>query len=396
MRPASRIGQGLDRVHDRAKGVAITDTGTRTSADLPKFSFDNGGEFIRQTRREVEEYLSARRIRVRGRVELYAKGVVALLVLFASWLTLVLGHPGIWLGLVSFGGMILGTSLIAFCVMHDANHGAYFRTRRLNHLVGWTADSLLGLSSYAWRVKHNVAHHTYTNVDVYDADITQVPFARLTPVQAPRPWYRLQHYYIWALYCLMALRWQIVGDVAAFSRGKIGTSTLRLPRRWDLAGLVGGKAIFVGWAIVVPMLVYPWWAVLGGYLVYSMVVGLIMAVTFQLAHCVEEADFVSAEELATERRLWAVHEVETTVDFCPRNPVLSWVVGGLNFQIEHHLFPRVPHTHYANIAKIVQRNAERHGVRYVTQRSLRAALRSHYRHVRTMGRRGVPVTLEMG
>ena len=396
MRPASRIGQGLDRVHDRAKGVAITDTGTRTSADLPKFSFDNGGEFIRQTRREVEEYLSARRIRVRGRVELYAKGVVALLVLFASWLTLVLGHPGIWLGLVSFGGMILGTSLIAFCVMHDANHGAYFRTRRLNHLVGWTADSLLGLSSYAWRVKHNVAHHTYTNVDVYDADITQVPFARLTPVQAPRPWYRLQHYYIWALYCLMALRWQIVGDVAAFSRGKIGTSTLRLPRRWDLAGLVGGKAIFVGWAIVVPMLVYPWWAVLGGYLVYSMVVGLIMAVTFQLAHCVEEADFVSAEELATERRLWAVHEVETTVDFCPRNPVLSWVVGGLNFQIEHHLFPRVPHTHYANIAKIVQRNAERHGVRYVTQRSLRIALRSHYRHLRTMGRRGIPVTLEMG
>ncbi len=90
-----------------------------------------------------------------------------------------------------------------------------------------------------------------------------------------------------------------------------------------------------------------------------------MAVTFQLAHCVEEADFATAEELSTERRLWAVHEVETTVDFCPRNPVLSWIVGGLNYQIEHHLFPRVPHTHYANIAKIVQRNAKRHGVRYV-------------------------------
>jgi linoleoyl-CoA desaturase len=154
--------------------------------------------------------------------------------------------------------------------------------------------------------------------------------------------------------------------------------------------------IFVGWAIVVPMLVYPWWAVVGAYLVYSMVVSLIMAVTFQLAHCVEEADFASAEQLATERRLWAVHEVETTVDFCPRNPVLSWLVGGLNYQIEHHLFPRVPHTHYPHIAKIVRRNAERHGVRYVTQRSLRAALWSHFRHLRTMGRKGVPVALEMG
>ena len=333
---------------------------------------------------------------MRGRVELYAKGIVAFGLLLASWLTLVLGPPGLWLGLLCLGGLIVGTPLTAFCVMHDANHGAYFRTRRLNHLMGWTADALLGLSSYAWRVKHNVAHHTYTNVDGYDADITQVPFARLMPVQAPRPWYRLQHYYIWALYCVMALRWQTVGDVAAFVRGRIGTSALRLPRRWDLAGLIGGKVIFVGWAIVVPMFVYPWWAVLGVYLAYSMVVSLIVAVTFQLAPCVEEADFASAEQLAIEPRLWAVHEVETTVDFCPRNPIISWMVGGLNYQIEHHLFPRVPHTHYAQIAKIVQRNAELHGVRYVAQRSLWGALRSHFRHLRTMGRLGVPIAVEMG
>ena len=256
-------------------------------SSTPRLSFDTGGEFIRQTRLEVDEYLSARGTRVRGRAKLYAKGVVAFVLLLGSWLTLVLGHPGPWLGLLCFGGLILGTSLTAFSVMHDANHGAYFRTRRLNHLMGWTADTLLGLSSYAWRVKHNVAHHTYTNVDGYDADITQVPIARLVPGQEPRPWYRLQHYYIWALYCLMGLRWQTVGDVAAFVRGRIGTSTLRMPRRWDLAGLVGGKVIFVGWAIIVPMLVYPWWAVVGAFVVYSMVVSLIMAVTFQLAHCVE-------------------------------------------------------------------------------------------------------------
>jgi len=361
-----------------------------------KLSFDNGGDFIRDTRLEVDEYLSDRRIRTRGRVELYAKGVVAFTLMLGSWSMLVLGHPGLSLGLITFGALILGTSLMAFCVMHDANHGAYFRTRRFNHLMGWTADALLGLSSYAWRVKHNVAHHTYTNVDGYDADITQMPFARLMPVQAPRPWYRLQHYYIWAMYCVMGLRWQTVGDVAAFARGSIGTSALRLPRRWDLVGLIGGKAIFVTWAIVVPLLFYPWWVVLCAYLVYSMVVSLIMAVTFQLAHCVEEADFVSPNDLASKPRLWAVHEVETTVNFCPRNRVLTWLVGGLNYQIEHHLFPRVPHTHYPRIAEIVQRNAELHGVRYVAQHSLRAALRSHFRHPRTMGRMGMPVALEMG
>jgi linoleoyl-CoA desaturase len=361
-----------------------------------KLSFDNGGEFIAETRRDVEQYLASRRTRIRGRVDLYAKAVIAFGLLIASWATLMFAHPGVLLGLLGFCGLVLGTTLIAFCVMHDANHGAYFKRRRFNHLMGWTADSLLGLSSYAWRVKHNVAHHTYTNVDEYDADITQVPFARFMPEQTTRPWYRLQHIYIWPLYGLMALRWQTVGDLGAFFRGRIGRSALRVPGGWDLAGLLAGKAIFVSWAIVVPLLVYPWWAVLIAYLVFSMLVSVIMAVTFQLAHCVEEVDFASAEQLSTEKRLWAVHQVETTVDFCPRNPLLTWVLGGLNYQIEHHLFPRVPHTHYRRIAEIVQRNARRHGVRYVVHRSLYAALRSHYRHLREMGRLGLPVEVEMG
>jgi linoleoyl-CoA desaturase len=121
-----------------------------------------------------------------------------------------------------------------------------------------------------------------------------------------------------------------------------------------------------------------------------------MAVTFQLSHCVEEASFAAREELVAEKRVWAAHEVETTVNFCPRNPVLTWLVGGLNFQIEHHLFPGVPHTLYPSIAGIVERNANKHGIRYVTQRSLFVALRSHFRHLRRMGELGLPVELEMG
>ena len=154
-----------------------------------------------------------------------------------------------------------------------------------------------------------------------------------------------------------------------------------MPKRWDLAGIVGGKLIFVGWAIVVPLFVYPWWVVVLGYTGFAALTSLVTATTFQLAHCVEEADFTSAEELTANRRVWAVHEVETTVDFCPRNPVLTWFLGGLNYQIEHHLFPRVKHTHYPHIAEIVRRQAARHGVRYTVQPSLWRALRSHHRHV---------------
>ena len=154
--------------------------------------------------------------------------------------------------------------------------------------------------------------------------------------------------------------------------------------------------MFLGWAIVAPLLLYPWWIVLAGYTSSAMLGSLVIATTFQLAHCVEEADFTSPAELAASRRLWAVHEVETTVDFCPRNRVLTWLLGGLNFQIEHHLFPRVPHTHYPRIAEIVRRHAAEHGVRYTAQPSLRAALGSHQRHVRTLGRMGLAVEIEMG
>ena len=311
-----------------------------------KLAFDNGGAFIQDTRREVEQYLARGRTRVKGAVLLYSKAPIALALTVCSWVVLMFVRPGIVGALLCLLGLALGATLTAFCVQHDANHGAYFRQRRYNHLVGWSSDLLLGFSSYAWRVKHNVAHHTYTNVDGFDADATQVPLARFTPSQTVRPWYRFQQYYIWPMYMLMGLRWQIIGDLSAFRRGAIGESALRIPRGWNLVGIFAGKAFFISWAIVIPLLVYPWWVVLAAYVGFGMVTSLIMATTFQLAHCVEEASFASADELRGERRIWAVHEVETTVDFCPRNPVLTWMLGGLNYQIEHHLFPgfRTPTT----------------------------------------------------
>jgi len=365
-------------------------------SSAPKVSFDNGGDFIRDVRRQVEEYLADEGVRARGRRQLRLKSVVSFALWAACWCALMFAPVGVAVRILLLLGLVAGTALVAFCVMHDANHGAYFRSRRLNHLLGWTADVALGISSYAWRVKHNVAHHTYTNVDGYDADITQVPIARLMPTQPRRPWYRFQHLYIWPLYSMMVLRWQTAGDIAALRRGSIGRSAIRWPRGWDLAGLAVGKALFLGWAIVVPLFVFPWWEVAVGYVVFTMIMGLITATTFQLAHCVEEADFANPEDLIEQKRVWAVHEVETTVDFCQRNRFLTWVLGGLNFQIEHHLFPRVAHTHYPRIAEIVRRNCARYGVRYTAQPSLWAALRSHQRHLRTLGASGRHVEVEMG
>jgi linoleoyl-CoA desaturase len=359
-------------------------------------SFTSGGEVFREIQRDVEAVLSRKGIRTRALVQLHLKTVIALSLPVLAWIVLMTASPGLVLGLACLVVLALGAMLVAFCVQHDANHGASFGSRRINRIFGFSADAMLGFSSYAWRVKHNVAHHTYTNVDAYDDDISQVPLARLLPAQSSKPWYRLQHFYIWPMYSLMVLRMQAFGDVAALVRGRIGRSKLRMPRGWDLVGIVGGKLVYVSWAVVIPLLVYPWWVVVVAYVGVAMVVGLVTATTFQLAHCVDEATYRSSDELEDGATVWAVHQIESTVDFCPRNPVLTWVLGGLNYQIEHHLFPRLPHTLYPQIAGIVRARAERHGVRYTCQPSLWRALCSHASHVREMGRRGEPAEIEMG
>jgi linoleoyl-CoA desaturase len=378
--------------------MAITELEPRPAsrATNDKISFQTGGEFLREMRADVDRYLSVGHRRLRGSVALYAKTPIAIGLIAASWVVLLFVRTNALGVASSLAGLALGAILIAFCVQHDANHGSYFRSRRLNHLMGWSSDALLGFSSYAWRVKHNVAHHTYTNVDGYDDDIEQVPLARFAPTQPVRPWHRYQHLYVWPMYSLMGLRWQTVGDLQSLRRGAFGHTALRRPAGWARIGLLGGKAIFVVWAIVVPLLVYPWWAVAAAYVGLLMVTSVVMATTFQLAHCVEEASFASGEELESGEHVWAVHQVETTVDFCPRNKPLTWVLGGLNFQIEHHLFPRLPHTLYPAIAPIVQRHCLRYGVRYTVQPSLRVALRSHFRHLRELGRAGIRAELEMG
>ena len=268
--------------------------------------FAPGGQFLRTTRREVAEFLAEGATGVRGRRRLYAKAVAFVALMAVSWLVLMLAPQGI-ASLVALAGLATGAFLTALGVQHDANHGAFFTRRWANRVMGWSSDALLGFSSYAWRVRHNVAHHTYTNIDELDADITQQPAIRLAPSQRIRPWHRLQVFYVWPLYALMALRLQTYGDVVVLVRGRIGRTRLHRPSGWDLTALVGGKVVFATWALVIPMLVYSWWLVIAVYAGLIMALSLGMVVVFQLAHCAEEAAFATVASLRAEAREWGVH-----------------------------------------------------------------------------------------
>ena len=335
----------------------------------------------------AEEIAQARR-------RLHRKAAAIAILTIASYCGLVFAPVGILLRLLFAAVLVVAVVAIATGVMHDGNHGAFSRSARVNRIAGWSAD-LLGASSFLWRFKHNSLHHLNTNVVGYDADIDQAPFARLAPQQPWRRWHRYQHLYMWALYGFLTLQWFVLSDFATLLRRKVRGHELSVePRKRDLALILTGKLAHLSWAILIPLAFHPWWGVLGFYLVSSWLVGFLLANIFQLAHCVDLAEFFTPD--APRRGPdFELHQLRTTVDIRCSVPVVRrfvrWLMGGLDCQIEHHLAPRLPHTTYALIAPRLQDACEQRGVDYRVHESLTAAVRSHARWLREMGQRPAPL-----
>lgn len=362
-------------------------TTRRPAAQGPaRIAFHGGGAFHADLRARVRQLLADPARARRAQRAMYAKSIVMGAWALGSWLALVLLAQTAWQAGAAAVSLGLALAGIGFNIAHDANHGSYSAHPRLNRAMSWSMD-VMGASSYVWRAKHNVVHHTYTNIAGADSDIDSMPFARFAPEQPRRSLHRFQHVYMWALYGLFAIKWHTTGDFGYLRSGVIGVTPLRWPRGRELAGFWAGKAVFVGWTIAIPLLLHPAWQVALGFAAVSFVLALTLAVTFQLAHCLEEADFPSAGDIsAAGRAEWARHQVETTVDFAPRSRLATWYLGGLNFQIEHHLFSRVLHTHYPAMAEVVREVCERHGVRYRSHPTIASAISSHARWLRRMGR----------
>jgi linoleoyl-CoA desaturase len=309
---------------------------------------------------------------------------------------LVFAHLGVGVRLLSAAVLVVALVATATGVMHDANHGAFSRSRRLNRVMGFSGD-LLGASSWLWRVKHNKLHHASPNVMGVDTDIEQMPFARLAPDQPWRPWHRGQHLYLWFLYGFMALSWLLVSDIRTVISGRQGNQVLpRRPRFLETATIAVGKILHLTWAVVVPLFFCPAWAVLTFYLACSWCVGFALAVMFQVAHCVEEAEFTTnnAPDRGPE---FAMRQLRSTVDVGIDTPIigpfLRWWMAGLDHQVEHHLAPRLPHTIYPLLAARVEGLCSTRGLPHRCHASLGAALRSHARWLRRMGQKPVVAQL---
>jgi linoleoyl-CoA desaturase len=316
---------------------------------------------------------------------MYLKTAILVASFAVSYVLLVFVAQTWWHGLLL--AILLGLSAagIGFNIQHDGGHQAYSNYPWVNKLMAMTLE-LIGGSSYLWRWKHVVFHHTYVNITGHDTDIDLGILGRLTPHQKRLAYHRWQHFYLWPLYGLLAIKWQLVDDFQKLISGRISNQRFPRPKGWELVIFVAGKAIFFTVAFGIPLLFHSVGAVLVYYVVAALALGTVLSVVFQAAHCVEEAEFpLPREETERIAHAWAVHQAETTVDFARRSRVVAWLLGGLNFQIEHHLFPRISHVNYPALSRLVEETCRDFGIKYAEHRSFRAGMASHFRWLRRMG-----------
>jgi linoleoyl-CoA desaturase len=345
-------------------------------------------QFSRQLEARVDAYFVRHRLDRRDAPRMYLKTAVVLVWCAGSYVGLLQSSVA-WTAVPLSISLGLSMAAIGFNVQHDGNHGAYSCHGWVNGLMARSLD-LLGGSAYFWRFKHNIAHHTHTNISGQDDDISLGVLGRLSPNDRWRWPYRFQHLYLWFLYAMLAVEWQTTGEFRnLWSKRLIGRTRVPFPGRREHVLFWVGKVVFFALAFALPLLLGRRWPdVVGCYLVSSVTLGLTLAIVFQLAHCVGEARFArpAGGDGTDVDREWTAHQIESTVDFAHGSRFVTWYVGGLNYQIEHHLFPRVCHVHYPALAPIVAATCEEFGIRYFTHRTLRDALVAHVRWLHAMGR----------
>ena len=357
-----------------------------THSNLVKFSKPDS--FMTALRGRIDEYFVLTKQSKRDHPRMYVKTIVILSWLMVSYVALVFWvttWPVAVLATISLG---IAMAAVGFNIQHDGGHGAYSKYHWVNRLMALTLD-MLGGSSFIWKRTHNVIHHSYTNVTGLDGDIDLGFMGRLSPHQPCYAFHRFQHLYLWLLYGFITFKWQFRDDFQALLIGRVGNSTIPRPQGWELATFLLGKVVFLTLAFGIPLCFHAWYYVAIGFVGASFVQGLLLSIVFQLAHSVEPADFPLPD--ADTHRMensWAMHQVETTVDFARNSWLATWFTGGLNFQIEHHLFPHICHIHYPAMSKIVEATAAEFGVRYHAHSSAFSAIQSHFRWLKAMGQPG--------
>lgn len=362
---------------------------TKNVLPRPKVTFGKykPGSFHKDVKDRVDHYFASNKISKSANFQMVFKTVLILLGWVSTYFLIVMNlvSPPAMLTLALFHGFF--TAMIGMNIAHDAIHGAYTKNSWLNKKIGLFFN-FTGANDYVWGITHNIVHHTYTNIPLHDEDIHQVPILRMEPTQKLWWIHRFQYIYAYLIYCFATVSWVFAKDYVKFFQKQLGGHYRKTFPRKEIFRLFIYKAIYYLMFIVIPLIVIdlPWYWIMFGFFAAHFVEGFTLAVIFSLAHVVEETDYPIPGPDNKMELQWADLQMHTTANFGEKNRAVNFICGGLNFQIIHHLFPKVCHIHYPKIASIVKETAKDHTLPYIEYESVFGAVASHTRLLKRFGR----------
>jgi linoleoyl-CoA desaturase len=352
------------------------------------FSRIDKAKFFRILNKRVNTYFKERKIKRTGNWKLYTKAIIMFsLFLIPLVLILTISMPQ-WLLFLLTILIGIGMAGVGMNVMHDSNHESFSSRKWVNKLMGSSMYILAG-NVYNWKVQHNVLHHTFTNVKGHDEDIDAGRIIRFTKHAKWMPIHRFQNYYSFFLYGLLTINWAITTDfkqMRSYLKRKLSYGEFPNPaKEWTI--LIITKILYYSIWLALPLLLVDlaWWKILIGYFAMHYTCGIILSMVFQLAHIVPNTEMPEPDMNGNLQHTWAVHQLYTTSNFAPKNKFVSWFTGGLNHQVEHHIFPHISHIHYGKIAKIVKATVLEFNLPYNEYKSTRRAILEHFNQLKTLG-----------
>lgn len=350
-----------------------------------RYSFDTKSSFFSELKQRVSKHFVGDNIHRSGDRRILVKGVILVTVAAIIYVVLLFFTPPWFIALSLCVILGFNLALIGFNIMHDGGHKSFSKYAVVNNIAAHFLN-VLGGTAHFWDVKHNVNHHTFTNIEGLDSDIDVKPFMRLHPDQPHRWYHRFQHIYWIFLYGISYVVWIFYEDFQKYFSGRINPQFPKkaLTTNQHLVFWFT-KLTYIFLYIVLPITLVGWLWWLIGFFVITFVCGVVISIVFQLAHVVGGTQFHRIST-GNAKNDWAVHQVVSTANFETQNRILHLLLGGLNFQIEHHLFPRISHVHYPAISKYVKQACHEYGIVYNEYKTMFGAIASHLRHLYELGR----------
>ena len=347
-------------------------------------------EFVKELRTAIKNYFENKGIEKYGGWEILVKTLLMTLVYFVPFGLMLSGAVNSFIAVTIFWFIMgLGMSGIGLVTMHDANHGSFSKHRWINKLFG-SSLYLLGGFPPNWQYQHNTLHHGYTNIEGYDEDIGHGGVLRFSPHKPLKKIHKYQFIYAWFFYGLMTLSWVTVKDFKRLRKYKNEGAVLNASGNYKrlFMNVLVSKVIYYTVFLVMPILIVPvpWYWMLSGFFIMHFTSGFILSTIFQTAHVVPTSDYPLPDSNNMLNNNWAVHQLYTTCDFAPKSKVFSWLIGGLNFQVVHHLFPDISHIHYTNLAPIVQATAQKYELPYFVSKTFFGAIYQHMLMLKSLGK----------